>query len=90
MQKKQKKQQPIDCESSDSDMSAEENSEFAVGDFVVINFKSKSRNYRYIGLLEKIEGNDLECKFLRRGKAGYSKPTLLSKRKMKDSFQDAM
>lgn len=55
-----------DRESSESDTSAEENTELAVGNFVVVNFRGKSRNYCYSVLLEKIEGNDLECKFLRR------------------------
>lgn len=43
-----------------------------MGDFAVVNFKGKSRNYRYIGLLEKFEGNDLECKFLRSGKPTFT------------------
>ncbi|MGH0123239.1 UNVERIFIED_CONTAM: hypothetical protein FKN15_011704 [Acipenser sinensis] len=38
------------------------------GDFVVVNFAGKSRNYHYIGLLEKVDGNDLEVEFLRRGR----------------------
>jgi len=75
-----------DCENSESDTSEEENTELAVGDFVVVNFKGKSRNYHYIGLLERIEGDDLECKFLRRGKAGYGKPTFTFKEKDEGFF----
>ena len=57
---------PLDDESSEDERSDPENKDLSVGDFVMINFTTKHRSVRYIGMVKKVEDDEILTQFLRK------------------------
>ncbi len=55
-----------DEESSEDERSDQENTDLSVGDFVIVNFATKHRSVRYIGMVKKVEDDEILAQFLRR------------------------
>ena len=62
---------PIESDSSyDDPLDTEcDNEEVEVGDFVLVQFTGKSNTTYYVGLVDGIDGYELEAKFMRKGRA---------------------
>ena len=71
-----------DIESSE-DESDPGNTHLSVGDFVIVNFATKHRSLRYVGMVEKVEGEEILTQFLRRiqGHKKWERPTFAIKDK---------
>ncbi|CAM4691905.1 unnamed protein product [Leuciscus chuanchicus] len=63
------------CESSQDESSEPDISDLSVGAFIIVNFATKCNSYHYIGLVESLEGNEVNARFLRgiRGSTGKDK-----------------
>lgn len=70
-----------ECESSQDESSEPDISDLSVGDFIIVNFATKCSSYHYIGLVESLEGNEVNARFLRRirGSTGKDKATFAFK-----------
>ncbi|GAA6092229.1 uncharacterized protein zgc:113274 [Tachysurus ichikawai] len=70
-----------ECESSQDESSEPDISYLSVGDFIIVNFATKYSSYHYIGLVESLEGNEVNARFLRkiRGNTGKDKATFAFK-----------
>ncbi|KAK9977146.1 hypothetical protein ABG768_018967 [Culter alburnus] len=55
-----------DEESSEDERSDPGNTDLSVGDFVIVNFATKHRSVRYIGMVKKVEDDEILAQFLRR------------------------
>jgi len=55
-----------DEECSGDERSDPVNTDLSVGDFVIVNFSTKHRSVRYIGMIEKVEDDEILVQFLRR------------------------
>ncbi len=53
-------------ESSEDERSDQGNTDLSVGDFVIVNFATKHRSVRYIGMVKKVEDDEILAQFLRR------------------------
>ena len=42
------------------------NTDLSVGDFVLVNFATKHRSLLYVGMVEKVEDDEILSQFLRR------------------------
>lgn len=60
-------------DSEDDEFSLEENCDFSVGDFVLVEFQTKVTQY-YIGLVIQTENTDVLIRFLRKGKISFVFP----------------
>ena len=71
-----------DIESSE-DESDPGNTHLSVGDLVIVNFATKHRSLRYVGMVEKVEGEEILTQFLRRiqGHKKWERPTFAIKDK---------
>ncbi|KAK9523099.1 hypothetical protein VZT92_019523 [Zoarces viviparus] len=56
----------FDKESSEDERSDPGNTDLSVGDFVLVNFATKHRSLRYVGMVEKVEDDEILTQFLRR------------------------
>jgi len=54
-----------ECDSSQDESSEPDISDLSVGDFIIMNF-TKCNSYHYIGLVESLEGTEVNARFLRR------------------------
>lgn len=73
---------PLDDESSEDERSDPGNTDLSVGDFVRVNFATKHRSLRYIGMVEKVEDDEVLTQFLRRiqgNKKEWKRPTFAIK-----------
>lgn len=70
-----------DYESSEDETSEPSTRDLLVGDFVIVKFEAKSRSYNYIGMVEKLENDEVTARFLRRirGSTANEKPTFAFK-----------
>lgn len=71
-----------DDESSEDERSDHEDTDLNVGDFVLVNFATKHRSLRYVGMVEKVEDNEILTQFLRRiqgNKNQWERPTFAIK-----------
>ncbi|KAF3844360.1 hypothetical protein F7725_007523 [Dissostichus mawsoni] len=57
---------PLDDESPEDERSDPGNTDLNVGDFVLVNFATKHRSLRYVGMVEKVEDDEILTQFLRR------------------------
>uniref|UniRef100_A0A3B4WW21 HTH CENPB-type domain-containing protein n=1 Tax=Seriola lalandi dorsalis TaxID=1841481 RepID=A0A3B4WW21_SERLL len=55
-----------DEESSGDERNDPGNTDLSVGDFAIVNFATKHRSVRYIGMVEKVEDDEILAQFLRR------------------------
>ncbi len=55
-----------DEESSEDERSDQGNTDLSVGVFVIVNFATKHRSVRYIGMVKKVEDDKILAQFLRR------------------------
>ena len=64
-----------DIGSSEDESSESDVSDLSVGDFVIVRFAGKKRSLHYIGLIDKIEDDEVTARFLKRirGTAGGRK-----------------
>ena len=49
----------FDKESSEDERSDHGNTDLSVGDFVLVNFATKHRSLRYVGMVEKVEDDEI-------------------------------
>ncbi|XP_051955280.1 uncharacterized protein LOC127624545 [Xyrauchen texanus] len=69
-------------ESSEDERSDPGNSDLSMGDFVIVNFATKQRSVRYIGMIEKVEDDEILAQFLRRIQGNtkeWERPTFVIK-----------
>lgn len=55
-----------DKESSEDERNDPGNTDLSVGDFAIINFATKHRSLRYIGMVAKVQDDEILAQFLRR------------------------
>uniref|UniRef100_A0A3B1JTV8 Uncharacterized protein n=1 Tax=Astyanax mexicanus TaxID=7994 RepID=A0A3B1JTV8_ASTMX len=71
-----------DDESSEDERSDHEDTDLNIGDFVLVNFATKNRNLLYVGMVEKVEDDEILTQFLRRiqgNKNQWERPTFAIK-----------
>ncbi|KAF3835497.1 hypothetical protein F7725_028055 [Dissostichus mawsoni] len=69
-------------ESPEDERSDPGNTDLNVGDFVLVNFATKHRSLRYVGMVEKVEDDEILTQFLRRiqgNKKQWERPTFAIK-----------
>ncbi|KAK1893751.1 Tigger transposable element-derived protein 6 [Dissostichus eleginoides] len=73
---------PLDDESPEDERSDPGNTDLNVGDFVLVNFATKHRSLRYVGMVKKVEDDEILTQFLRRiqgNRKQWERPTFAIK-----------
>ncbi|KAI4822668.1 hypothetical protein KUCAC02_008200 [Chaenocephalus aceratus] len=73
---------PVPLDDDEDETSDPGNTDLNVGDFVLVNFATKHRSLRYVGMVEKVEDDEILTQFLRRiqgNKKQWERPTFAIK-----------